>query len=109
MTSTGRLLVKPSLDVSIVLSADVLSRLAGLRQLAPQNPESGGLLLGRLFGNGNESAIEQASVPGRGDVQSRFGFFRSSRHQLAADRYWRQTAGEGTYLGLWHTHPELVL
>lgn len=108
MTSTGRLLVKPSADVAIVISADVLSQLAGLRQLVPHVPESGGLLLGRLFGSGDESAIEVVTAPGNGDVQSRFGFFRSSRHQRAVDNYWRRTAGEGTYLGLWHTHPEPV-
>lgn len=108
MTSTGRLLVKPSTDVSIVISTDVLSRLADLRQLDSHRPESGGLLLGRLFGGGNESAVEAVTVPGSGDRQSRFSFFRSSVHQRAAEQYWKRTGGEGTYLGLWHTHPEPV-
>lgn len=108
MTSTGRLLVKPSADVSIVISADVLSRLAGLRQLESHRLESGGLLLGRLFGCGRESVVETVTMPGSGDKQSRFNFFRSSHHQNAAEKYWKQTGGQGTYLGLWHTHPELV-
>lgn len=108
MKSTGRLLVKPSTDVSIVISTDVLFRLADLRQLDSHRPESGGLLLGRLFGGGNESAVEAVTVPGDGDRQSRFSFFRSSLHQRAAEKYWKLTGGEGTYLGLWHTHPELI-
>lgn len=108
MTSTGRLLVKPSADVSVVISTDVLSQLAALKQLDSHRPESGGLLLGRLFGDGNESAVEAVTVPGGGDKQSRFGFFRSSFHQRAAEKYWKRTDGEGTYLGLWHTHPEPI-
>jgi integrative and conjugative element protein (TIGR02256 family) len=108
MTSTGRLLVKASADVSFVVSTDVLPQLTDLRQMDPHLPESGGLLLGRLFGNGNQSAVEDVTVPGKGDRQSRFSFFRSTRHQRAADKYWKQTGGEGTYLGLWHTHPEPV-
>lgn len=108
MTSTGRLLVKPSTDVSVVISTDVLSQLADLRQLDSHRPESGGLLLGRLFRDGNESAVEAVTVPGKGDKQSRFSFFRSSVHQRAAEQYWKRTGGEGTYLGLWHTHPEPV-
>lgn len=106
MKSTGRLLVKPSADVSIVISTDVLSQLANLRQQDSHQPESGGLLLGRLFGCGHDSAVEEITVPGRGDKQSRFSFFRSPHHQRAAEKYWKRTDGEGTYLGLWHTHPE---
>lgn len=108
MKSTARLLVKADEGTSLVVSTEALSRLIELRQLESHMPESGGLLLGRLFGNGNESAVEQVTVPGKGDKQSRFGFFRSNHHQRAAEKYWRQTNGEGTYLGLWHTHPEPI-
>jgi len=106
MTSTDRLLVKPVEDVTIVIATDVLSRLVELRQLDSYRPESGGLLLGRLFGTSNEAAVEELTLPGSGDKQSRFGFFRSSSHQRAAESYWKRTGEKGTYLGLWHTHPE---
>jgi len=108
MKSTARLLVKPSDEVSIAISAEVLSRLIDLRQLDSQQPESGGLLLGRVFGDGSDAAVEEVTLPGKGDKQSRFGFFRSSYHQHLAEKYWKRTDGEGTYLGLWHTHPEPV-
>lgn len=108
MTSTGRLLVKPSASVSIVVSVGVLSCFAKLRQLDLYRPESGGVLMGRVFGAGNEYAVEEVTVPCGQDKQSRSSFFRSPFHHRAAERYWKQTRGEGTYLGLWHTHPELT-
>lgn len=106
MTSTGRLLLQPSNQVSIVIASEVMTRLSHHRQTQLHQPESGGLLLGRIFGYGNDCVVEELTEPGYGDRQSRFRFFRSKRHQRMADTYWRRSGEKLTYLGLWHTHPE---
>lgn len=99
-------MIKPSEDVSFVISRGAMRRILAQLQTYPNALESGGLLLGRIFGSGNDSAIEVATLPGKGDQQSRHSFYRSGRHQRIADKYWRKSGETRTYLGSWHTHPE---
>ncbi|MBQ0746514.1 MAG: Mov34/MPN/PAD-1 family protein [Marinobacter sp.] len=69
-------------------------------------PEAGGTLLGKLLVEDGSGVVEYLTLPGKGDRQSRFGFFRSRRHQREGLRYWQANDETGVYLGLWHTHPE---
>ena len=76
------------------------------RQLTRDTPESGGLLLGFVDIESEGLLVEDLTHPTAGDRQSRFGFFRGKRHQKRAVSWNTETAGRGTQLGLWHTHPE---
>ena len=52
--------------------------------------------------------VDDVTVPMPGDRRSRIQFFRARRrHQEAIDRAWQESSGTCTYLGEWHTHPEL--
>ncbi len=68
--------------------------------------EAGGVLLGRVFENGDVT-VESVTVPGRGDKRGRFFFDRCrERAQRLVDGAWKKSGGEVVYLGEWHTHPE---
>jgi integrative and conjugative element protein (TIGR02256 family) len=108
LKSSQRLLLTTKSGWQVALSEDVLQQLHGYRQTGSMMPEAGGVLLGKLLQEGGTGIVEALTKPGRGDRQSRFGFFRSERHHRETQSYWRTTAQTGAYLGLWHTHPEPV-
>lgn len=85
--------------------------LAVMRQYvqdAPSKAEAGGILLGRHISGTDDIIVDEVTVPMVGDRRSRFQFFRARRlHQEALDRAWQESDGTCTYLGEWHTHPEL--
>lgn len=71
--------------------------------------EGGGVLLGRHLQNSSDTVIDQVTVPMRGDRRGRHYFYRAQfRHQQAIDQAWQQSSGTVTYLGEWHTHPEMI-
>ena len=87
------------------------SVLAVMRQYvqdAPEKAEAGGILLGRHILGTDDIIVDDVTSPKPGDRRSRFQFFRARwRHQAAIDRAWQESSGTCTYLGEWHTHPEL--
>jgi integrative and conjugative element protein (TIGR02256 family) len=87
------------------------SALAVTRQYVqdtPEKAEAGGILLGRHILGTDDIIVDDVTTPMPGDRRSRFQFFRACRwHQEAIDRAWRGSSGTCTYLGEWHTHPEL--
>ncbi len=77
-------------------------------QDAPEKAEAGGILLGRHILGTHDTIVDDVTVPMPGDRRGRFQFFRARRrHQEAIDRAWRESGGTCTYLGEWHTHPEV--
>lgn len=71
--------------------------------------EAGGVLLGRHLQDSFDTVIDQVTVPMRGDWRGRHYFHRAQfRHQQAIDLAWQQSSGTVTYLGEWHTHPEMI-
>jgi len=108
MKSSGRLLVQSPESPDTVFTGAVLDLLRSERQDSPDKPESGGVLLGSLSSESCAVFIENLSRPMEPDRQSRFGFFRSHRHNEVAASYWKKREETGTYLGLWHTHPEPI-
>ncbi len=108
LKSTQRLILTTKSHWQVAISEEVLSALYGCRQVSACAPEAGGVLLGKLLDSDGAGVIEALTLPGKGDRQSRFGFFRSGRHHREARRYWQKTDQTGAYLGLWHTHPEAV-
>lgn len=74
-----------------------------------EKPEAGGVLLGRHILDSQDIVVDRVTTPQQGDRQGRFLFFRAQhRHQQLIDAAWRESHGTRTYLGEWHTHPELV-
>lgn len=69
--------------------------------------EAGGVLLGRHLLDSHDVVVDEVSTPQNSDRRSRFGFFRSSRHEHLARQRWLQQESTSAYLGLWHTHPEV--
>lgn len=66
--------------------------------------ESGGVLLGKFIED--TYFINDITEPQLEDKATRNTFFRSSAHNILVEKLWKESSGEITYIGLWHTHPE---
>lgn len=106
LKSSQRLLLTASEGWQVVISEDALIQLHGFRQTSSRDREAGGTLLGKILLRDDVAVVEALTRPGKGDRQTRFGFFRSERHHHEAHHYWQSTSQTGAYLGLWHSHPE---
>lgn len=88
-------------------SADAEDVLESFRQLRSENPESGGLLLGRILLNNRDLIIDRVTPPTKDDTASRFFFFRPLKlAQRIVVTAWRRSRRTQNYLGDWHSHPE---
>lgn len=101
-----RLVFQAEPGKKFILAESALSVMTKHRQALAQNPESGGVLLGRHLLESEDVIVDEVTTPSTGDIRSRFGFFRSKRHNSVAQRRWKESKGRVDYLGLWHTHPE---
>jgi integrative and conjugative element protein (TIGR02256 family) len=73
------------------------------------DPESGGIMVGRLLLEDANCIIDDVSTPLPMDIQKRNGFFRKpDGHQDFFDVKWKEYEGRCFYLGEWHTHPEPI-
>lgn len=88
------------------LSPQVIKLLNGWAQRSFFSKEAGGLILGFIDSDTEGLLAERLTTPGKGDRRSRTSFYRSARHQQEVEIWNRKTAGRGTQIGLWHTHPE---
>lgn len=87
------------------MSRPTLEIFESFSQLAPSASEAGGLLLG--IRRHNHFEILEVTTPTEFDQGTRTHWIRSEEiHQQTASQRWRDTNGEVTYLGEWHTHPE---
>ncbi|MBP0633180.1 MULTISPECIES: Mov34/MPN/PAD-1 family protein [unclassified Cupriavidus] len=68
--------------------------------------EAGGVLLGRFLLDSADVVVDEVTTPQGSDRRSRFGFFRSKKHEALARERWQGQKNTLAYLGLWHTHPE---
>lgn len=84
-----------------------IESLMAMRQLEEDQPEAGGVLLGRLIVNTEDVVVDEVTTPSLADTRSRY-FFRRSRHsaQPRVNEAWKETVGTRIYLGDWHSHPE---
>lgn len=96
--------VKPG--KKLILAESALKVMIEYRQELAQQPESGGVLLGRHLLESEDVVVDEVTIPSKGDKRSRFGFFRSTQHNSVAQQRWTESCGKVDYLGLWHTHPE---
>lgn len=83
--------------------------LLSYRQMKTSDPESGGMILGRLIENNNDIVIDEITTPSPADWRTRFSFLRKRKDaQIKVNEAWSKTSGTCIYLGEWHTHPEDV-
>lgn len=89
------------------LSDDVLKMMFSYAQDHKKNPESGGILIGRILNCDSHIVVDHASEPMKSDFQTRCRFIRKSvGHQEFFNQHWENSEGRCFYLGEWHTHPE---
>jgi len=90
----------------IRINLDVLSRLNAFRQIEHYMPESGGVLIGEVYGN-NGFWIKDVTIPNKKDISSRYKFIRQDpSHQKIVENWHTKSKGTMQYLGEWHSHPE---
>jgi len=97
--TSGKVLIKP----------EALQKMELYKQsFWGDEPESGGILLGRWLKDSNNVIIDDVTVPGPRDKQKRYRFFRfRGDHEPILPQAWEDSDGTIDYLGEWHTHPDL--
>jgi integrative and conjugative element protein (TIGR02256 family) len=98
--------VTPRQRLIIVRAA--LEQMEAFAQRRWWDSEAGGVLLGRHSLDSHDLVVDEVSTPQKTDRRSRFGFFRSYRHEFVARQRWLKEHNTSAYLGIWHTHPERV-
>ncbi|WP_289245284.1 Mov34/MPN/PAD-1 family protein [uncultured Methylophaga sp.] len=88
------------------ISLALMQSLCSWKQKDASSREAGGVVLGYIDIETNGLLACEFSKPGAGDRRSRNGFFRGKRHQKEIDQWNKSSGGNGTLIGLWHTHPE---
>ncbi|TCB75662.1 Mov34/MPN/PAD-1 family protein [Acinetobacter sp. ANC 4177] len=90
----------------IRINLDVLSKLHSFRQIEGFMPESGGVLIGEVYGN-NGFWIKDVTSPFKNDISDRYRFVRQDpAHQKVVQNWHQKSNGTMQYLGEWHSHPE---
>jgi integrative and conjugative element protein (TIGR02256 family) len=90
---------------NIAFHVGALGILDRFTQRNKNQPEAGGVILGKLIGD--EIQIMRLSVPTQLDKASRYSFERHAYSaQIVIDYEFYNSGGEMVYLGEWHTHPE---
>lgn len=101
-----RLVYRVTAKQRLILAEAAVQQMLSFAQRRWWQSEAGGVLLGRHLLDSRDVVVDDVTTPQVADRRSRFGFFRSRRHEALAQERWRQQAGTSAYLGLWHTHPE---
>lgn len=97
----------PEAIEAVLIPDNIIDSIYAYRQCSSDDPESGGLILGRVRGQFLE--VTEVTFPSKLDYQSRFRFTRRDpSHHAVAMREWDRSGNEVGYLGEWHTHPELT-
>lgn len=92
-------------DTMIEISSKLIIGLLQFRQLSNE-PESGGVLVGKRLLNGTISVLD-FSKPSSGDLQERCRFSKkSSDHQEFVNNHFEDSSGYVSLVGEWHSHPE---
>lgn len=97
----------PGVGGTVLIEADVLTRIQSYRQLGLADPEAGGVLIG--YRRGPHLHAVFATEPFPQDQRTRYSFNRSTAgHSETVERHWQEMDGFCDYLGEWHTHPEAL-
>lgn len=88
------------------ISRQLVVKLMSYCQFKKNQPESGGVLIGKHLNSGGALLVDDFTPPQATDKQGRCLYFRSEEHSKIVNRVWEESNGHSTYVGLWHTHPE---
>lgn len=90
----------------VVVHINALQVLSRFAQHQSHQPEAGGIIMGKFIGE--EIHVTRLSTPTELDKATRTTF---ERHRLSAqfviNYEFYNSGGQMTYLGEWHTHPEI--
>jgi integrative and conjugative element protein (TIGR02256 family) len=90
----------------ILIEPNIIETINAYRQDRQDKLEAGGILLGYI--RGYHIHVADLTEPQRGDGRERFRFSRRDPyHQDYAVAMWEKSSGYMTYIGEWHTHPEI--
>jgi integrative and conjugative element protein (TIGR02256 family) len=90
------------------ISGELIGQLKEYQQLSTSKPESGGVIMGSFLNSGGFMIINKFTPPQTNDKQSRYLFYRSKQHNKVVKKIWEKSNHISTYIGLWHTHAELI-
>ncbi len=102
-----RLLFRVNSYQRVLFTENAVAQMLAYRQSSSEQPEAGGVLLGRHLADTWDMVVDEVTVPQCEDERTRFTFFRSRKHDELARTRWKQESQTLAYLGLWHTHPEV--
>ncbi|WP_174864241.1 Mov34/MPN/PAD-1 family protein [Comamonas jiangduensis] len=101
-----RLVYRVTPQQRLIIVEHALQQMQAFAQRRWWHCEAGGVLLGRHLLDSHDVVVDEVSTPQSSDRRSRFGFFRSYKHEQIAHQRWLEHEQTSAYLGLWHTHPE---
>ena len=105
MKTASELVFKDNDGKIVVILEHVLNIMLNYRQLTPTSLEAAGVLIGER--RGPHLVICDLSVPGIGDIRSRYQVDRKGKHhQKKVIECFYSSSGFKQYIGEWHTHPE---
>ena len=91
----------------LYFSKDAWNLIHEYKQDSRFKKEKGGIFLGKERDDSIE--IVEATKPQEEDESRRFSFYRKSKkHQDIALNRWSNSDSTTTYLGEWHTHPQII-
>lgn len=94
-------------EYRIKISSDILEIL--IRYIQSQcKYESGGMLIGSILIDGKTIEINDCTEPIKEDKCTRYGFYRSDKHNKFLEAKWIQSKFKKMYFGEWHTHPQEI-
>lgn len=90
----------------VLFNSHTLELLHKFKQYSGKN-EAGGILLGSYRDPHIEVVF--ATLPGPDDIRRPFSFIRKcASHKREALKQWNESDKSITYIGEWHTHPQLI-
>lgn len=92
----------------IRFSQNFIKRISEYRQINKNTPESGGVILGSFLNSRGKLLLHDFTPPQKTDKQGRCLYYRSKEHNKLVQNIWDESNNHTTYVGLWHTHPEVI-
>jgi integrative and conjugative element protein (TIGR02256 family) len=104
---TNPVVLAVGVDMFVLVETEVLEVIERWTERGHASREAGGILIGSY--RGDHIQVTDCTSPLAADRRSRFRFHRRDHgHQAAAFRAWTASGGTDTFVGEWHTHPELI-
>lgn len=82
------------------IAESVIATWFDFRQSQAKSKEAGGILLGSYYPDSHTIVVDDLTTPMFRDRRTRTTFFRSTSHDKALKKYWKETKGYGGLLGL---------